>query len=138
MSKILSLIAGIGVLALAGTASADGQVLLTNAQMDGVTAGSSSKSFDFTKNLKSTSTNNVNFTGNSDITDSYSKSADYKIKAYVKGNSADFSFDNQAVGKNTNTQGWLSQETVAGQGSSQSGSFSSVASGKAPRMVYKN
>ena len=131
MSKMLSLIAGIAVLALAGAASAGGPVSLTNAQMDGVTAGGS-KNFDFTKNLTSTATNNVNFTGKSNITDVFTKKPNIDIKSHVVGNSASLLFDNEAVGKNTNVQGSFSQETVAGQGSSQSGLFVSAANGRVP------
>jgi hypothetical protein len=130
MSKMLSLIAGVSALALAGAASAAGPVTLTNAQLDVVTAGSSSKSFDFTKNLKSTSSNNVNFTGNSKITDDFTKKANIDIKSHVKGNSASLLFDNEAIGKNSNVQGSFSQETIAGQGSSQSGLFVSAANGR--------
>jgi spore coat protein U-like protein len=127
MSKMLALVTGISMLALAGTASAGGPVSLTNSQMDVVTAGGS---FDFTKNLQSTSTNNVNFTGNSNITDTFNKTANIKVNSYVKGNSASLGFDNEAVGKNSNVQGSFSQETVAGQGSSQSGLFVSAANGR--------
>jgi hypothetical protein len=131
MSKMLSLIAGISVLALAGTASAGGPVSLTNAQMDVVTAGSSSsKSFDFSKNLKSTSSNDVNFSANSKIYDDFTKKANIDVRSHVIGNSASLAFDNEAVGKNSNVQGAFSQETVAGQGSSQSGLFVSAANGR--------
>src|ERR1700757_482156 len=130
ISKMLSLIAGVSALALAGTASAAGPVRLTNAQMDVVTAGSSSKSFDFTKNLKSTSSNNVNFTANSKVTDDFTKKATIDVKSHVTGNSASLGFDNEAIGKNSNVQGSFSQETIAGQGSSQAGLFVSAANGR--------
>jgi hypothetical protein len=56
MSKMLSLIVGISVLAMAGTASVGAPLSLTSAQMDVVTAGgSSSKSYNYSKDLKSTS-----------------------------------------------------------------------------------
>jgi hypothetical protein len=129
MSKMLSLIVGVSVLALAGTANAGGPMKLTNAQMDVVTAGGSS-SFDFTKNLASTSSNKVNYTGNSNITDTFTKKANIAVKSYVIGNSASLGFDNEAIGKNSNVQGSFSQETVAGQGSSQSGLFVSAANGR--------
>jgi hypothetical protein len=132
MSKILSLVIGISALAMAGAASAGGPVRLTNAQMDVVTAGGT-HSFDFTKNLKSTSSNNVNFTAKSNITDDFTKTADIKIKSFVKGNSASLAFDNEAIGKNSNVQGSFSQETIAGQGSSQSGLFVSAANGSMRR-----
>jgi hypothetical protein len=132
MSKTLSLIAGISVLALAGTAFAGGPVSLTNTQMDAVTAGASpSKSFDFSKNLKSASYNDVNFSGNSKIYDDFTKKAKIDVRSHVKGNSASLLFDNEAVGKNSNVQGAFSQETIAGQGSSQTGLFVSAANGRA-------
>ena len=111
MKKMLSLIAGISVLALAGAASAGEPVSLTNAQMDVVTAGGS-KSFDFTKK------------------------ASIQVKSHVIGNSASLLFDNEAVGKNTNVQGNFSQETVAGQGSSQTGLFVSAANARAFTPKY--
>ena len=121
MSKTLSLIVAISVLALAGIANAGGPVTLTNAQMDRVTAGSGAAS------LSSTTSNSVNFTANSNISDAFIKIADIKAKSYVTGNSASLAFDNEAVGKNSTTQGSFSQATVAGQGSSQSGLFVSAA-----------
>jgi hypothetical protein len=131
MSKTLSLIAGISVLALAGAASAAGPVSLTNAQMDTVTAGSvSSKPFDFTKNLTSTTSNNVNFSGKSNITDNFTKKANIDVRSHVVGNSASLMFDNEATGKNTNVQGMFSQDTISGQASSQSGLFVSAANGR--------
>jgi hypothetical protein len=56
MSKTLSLIVGISALTIAATASVGAPLSLTNVQMDVVTAGgSSSKSYDYSKDLKSTS-----------------------------------------------------------------------------------
>ena len=133
MSKMLALVTGISMLALAGGASAGGPVSLTNSQMDVVTAGGS---FDFTKNLQSTSTNNVNFTGNSNITDTFKKTANIKVKSYVIGNSASLAYDNEAIGRNSNVQGSFSQQTVAGQGSSQSGLFVSAANGRMSSGKY--
>ena len=123
MCKKLSLIAGISVLALSGTANAGGPVKLTDAQMDIVTAGTSSSN-------SSTSSNNVNFAGNSNITDTFTKKANIDVKSHVIGNSASLAFDNEAIGKNSNVQGSFSQATVAGQGSSQSGLFASAANGR--------
>jgi hypothetical protein len=138
MSKMLSLLAGISVLALAGAASAAGPVALTNVQMDVVTAGSaSSKPFDFTKNLSSTSTNNVNFNSKSNITDNFTKKANIDVKSHVTGNSASLLFDNEAVGKNTNVQGEFSQGTISGQSSSQSGLFVSAANGRSFTRMSK-
>ena len=124
MSKMLSLIAGVSALALAGIANAGGPVTLTNEQMDVVTAGGSAAS------LSSMTSNSVNFTGTSSISDAFTKTANIKVKSYVIGNSASLAFDNEAVGRNSNSQGTLSQETVAGQGSSQSGLFVSAAGGR--------
>jgi hypothetical protein len=129
MSKVLSLIAGISVLALAGTASAGGPVSLTNSQMGVVTAGAT-QSLDFTKHINSMSDNNVKFKGYSDISHEYNKEAYIDVYSRVKGNSATLDFDNEAVGKNSNVQGTLSQISIAGQGSSQAGSFVSAANGR--------
>jgi hypothetical protein len=138
MSKMLSLFAGFSVLALVGTASAGGPVSLTNAQMDVVTAGAANnmdyskntKSLDFTKNINSKSNNYVKFNGYSDIDHQYNKQAYIDVYSKVKGNSATLDFDNEAVGKNSNVQGTLSQISIAGQGSSQTGSFVSAANGR--------
>jgi hypothetical protein len=137
MAKTLSLIAGVSVLALAGTASAGGPVSLTNAQMNVVTAGAATRSLDFTKNINSTSNNNVNFSGYSDIQHNYMKQAYTDVYSKVKGNSATLDFDNEAVGKNSNVQGTLSQISVAGQGSSQTGSFVSAANGRSFTPMVK-
>ncbi len=130
MSKMLSLIAGFSTLAWAGAAIAAGPVALTNAQMDVVTAGATAGSLDFSKKISSTSNNTVNFTADRDISDSYSKYATIKVKSHVTGNSATMDFDNEAVGRNSNVQGTLSQISIAGQGSSQAGSFVSAANGR--------
>jgi hypothetical protein len=122
----LSLFVGASLLALAGTASAGG-ISLTDKQMSVVTAGASN--FDFSKRLDSKSNNTVNFDALTNIKDTFSKKANIDIKSHVTGNSASLAFDNEAIGKNSNTQGSFSQETIAGQGSSQSGLFVSAANG---------
>jgi hypothetical protein len=137
MAKTLSLIAGVSVLALAGTATAGGPVSLTNAQMNVVTAGAATRSLDFTKNINSTSNNNVNFSGYSDIQHNYMKQAYIDVYSKVKGNSATLDFDNEALGKNSNVQGTLSQISIAGQGSSQTGSFVSAANGRSYTPMVK-
>jgi hypothetical protein len=70
MSKLLALIAGASIIALAGTANAGGPVTLADSQMDRVTAGTAG--FDFSKKLSSTTDNNVNFTGNSAMSKGHS------------------------------------------------------------------
>jgi hypothetical protein len=85
--------------------------------------------FDFSKRLDSKSNNTVNFDGQTNIADNFSKKANIDIKSHVTGNSASLAFDNEAIGKNSNTQGSFSQQTIAGQGSSQSGLFVSAANG---------
>jgi hypothetical protein len=122
----LIMIVGASLLALAGTASAGG-ISLTDKQMRVVTAGASG--FDFSKRLNSTTNNTVNFDGLTNIKDTFSKKANIDIKSHVTGNSASLAFDNEAIGKNSNAQGSFSQETIAGQGSSQSGLFVSAANG---------
>ena len=59
---------------------------LTSVQMDAVTAGaSSSKSFGFSKNVKSTSSNDANFSGKSTIYDDFTKKCEYQRKIAGKG-----------------------------------------------------
>ena len=113
MSKMLSLIVGTSALALAGIANAGGPVTLTNTQMDGVTAGG-------VASVGSTTSYNTTFSATSSLGGVFAKS-------YVRGNSAGFAFDNEGIGNNSVVQGTLSQTTVAGQGSSQSGLFVSAA-----------
>ena len=127
MPKSLAIIAGASIIALAGAANAGGPITLADSQMDKVTAGTSG--FDFQKNLSSYSDNNVNFTGNSQVRDLFEKKALIDVNARVKGTSASLGFDNEAIGKNSNVQGTFSQIAVGGQGSSQSGLFTAVASG---------
>ena len=64
------------------------------------------------------------------ITDDFTKKATIDVKSHVTGNSASLGFDNEAIGKNSNVQGSFSQETIAGQGSSQAGLFVSAANGR--------
>jgi hypothetical protein len=135
MLKMLSLIGGISALALAGTAYAGEPLKLTDKQMGFVTAGAGdfnfrNNDFNFTKNLTSTSNNNVNFRANSQVLDAFEKLALIDVQSHVTGTSASLGFDNEAIGKNSNVQGTFSQQTVAGQGSSQAGLFVSAANGR--------
>ena len=128
MAKVLSMITGVSMLALSAVANAGGPIVLTDGQMDATTAGNAG-TFAFTKNLSSVSNNTVNFSGSSEIYDSFQKRALIDVRSHVIGNSASLAFDNEAVGKNSNVQGSFSQQTVAGQGSSQAGLFVSAANG---------
>jgi hypothetical protein len=128
MAKVLSVVVGVSMLALAAAANAGGPITLTDRQMDATTAGNAG-TFDFSKNLSSVSNNTVTFSGRSDIYDSFQKRAWIDVRSHVIGNSASLAFDNEAIGKNSNVQGSFSQQTVAGQGSSQSGLFVSAANG---------
>jgi len=96
---------------------------------DGKSNNMGASHFDFSKRLDSKSNNTVNFDGQTNITDNFSKKANIDVKSHVTGNSASLGFDNEAIGKNSNTQGSFSQLTVAGQGSGQSGLFVSAANG---------
>lgn len=136
MAKLLSAIAGVLMLALAGTAHAGGAIVLTDLQMDRTTAAGSG-GFDFSKYLNSVTNNEVNFKGSSAVLDLFAKKALIDVRSYVTGNSASLAFDNEAIGKNSNVQGSFSQETVAGQGSSQSGLFVSAASGRGYSVAPK-
>jgi hypothetical protein len=130
MSKKLSLIVGTCALALAGIANAGGPVTLTNAQMDGVTAGGSAASGSVAS-VSSTTSYNLNFSGTSSISGAHGKS-------YLVGNSAGLAFDNEAVGGNSTVQGSLAQITVAGQGSSQSGQFVSSVAKNSAGLAFDN
>jgi hypothetical protein len=129
MSKKLSLIVGTFALALGGIANAGGPVTLTNAQMDGVTAGGGPASGSVAS-VASTTSYKLNFSGTSSTSGAHGKS-------YVVGNSAGLTFDNEAVGKNSTVQTSLAQITVAGQGSSQSGLLVSAAKNSA-RLAFDN
>src|SRR5437763_13012936 len=135
--KLLGFVAGAALLVSIGAANAKDPIKLTSGQLDKVTAGAATHSLDFTKNIYSTSKNNVDFNGYSDIQHNYMKQAYIDVYSKVKGNSATLDFDNEAVGKNSNVQGTLSQISIAGQGSSQTGSFVSAANGRvySPVMV---
>jgi hypothetical protein len=128
MAKVLSVIVGVSMLALAAAANAGGPIVLTDRQMDATTAGNSG-TFGFSKNLSSVSNNIVTFSGRSEIYDVFQKEALIDVRSHVIGNSASLAFDNEAIGKNSNVQSSFSQQTVAGQGSSQSGLFVSAANG---------
>jgi hypothetical protein len=124
-AKFLGVVTGAALLASIGAANAGQRLTLTDAQMDAVTAGAND--FNFTKDITSTSSNNVNFTGKSNITDAFTKKANIDVRSHVTGNSASLLFDNEAVGKNSNVQGAFSQLATARQGSSQSGLFVAAA-----------
>jgi hypothetical protein len=123
--KFLALMTGGMLLASIGVANAKGP-LMTDSQLDSVTAGTGSN-LDFYKSIDSMSNNNVNFTANSQVLDLFEKEAQIYVDSHVKGNSASLGFDNEAVGRNSNVQGTLSQIAIAGQGSSQTGLFVAAA-----------
>jgi hypothetical protein len=123
--KFLGVMTGAVLLVAAGAANAKGP-LMTDAQLDSVTAGTGSN-LDFSKYLNSTSNNNVNFTADSHINDTFYKAALIQVYSQVYGNSASLGFDNEAAGHNSNVQGTFSQIAIAGQGSSQSGLFVAAA-----------
>ena len=135
--KLLGLVAAAALLVSAAAANAKDPIKLTNGQLDRVTAGGATPSLDFSKQINSTSNNNVNFNGYSDIQHNYMKQANIDVYSKVKGNSSTFDFDNEAIGKNTNVQGTLSQISIAGQGSSQTGSFVSAANGRVSTPMLK-
>jgi hypothetical protein len=131
MSKMLSLIVGVSVLALAGTASAGAPLSLTNAQMDVVTAGaSSSKSFDYSKNHKSMSYNDENFSGKSKLCDDFTKKEKSKSFDYSKNHKSTSYNDANFSGKSK------MYDDFTKKGSSQPGLFVSVANGRmfAPKV----
>jgi hypothetical protein len=136
-ARLLGFVAVTALLVSAGAANAKDPIKLTNGQLDKVTAGGAAPSLDFSKQINSTSNNNVNFNGYSDVQHNYMKQAYIDVLSKVKGNSATLDFDNEAIGKNSNVQGTLSQVSIAGQGSSQTGSFVSAANGRVSAPMTK-
>jgi hypothetical protein len=119
------LIVSISVLALVGTARADAPLSLTNAQMDFVTAGaSSSKSFDYSKDHKSTSYKDVNSGGKSKVCDDFSKRE--------KSRSFDYSKNHKGTSYNDVKPSGESKmyNDFSKKGSSQPGLFVSAAYGR--------
>ena len=124
-AKFLGVVTGAALLASIGAANAGQRLTLTDAQMDAVTAGAND--LNFSKDITSTVSNNVNFNANSQVLDLFQKLALINVQSHVTGNSASLGFDNEAVGKNSNVQGTFSQIATAGQGSSQTGLFVAAA-----------
>ena len=81
----------------------------------------------FSKNITSAVASATDFNARNNVTDTFQKLATINVASNVKGNSSDFSFDNEAVGQNSSTEGTLNQITIAGVGSSQNGTFTSAA-----------
>jgi hypothetical protein len=124
-AKFLGVVTGAALLASIGAANAGQRLTLTDAQMDAVTAGA--RDLNFSKDISSTSVNDVNFFGTSDVLDRFVKKATIDVSSHVRGNSASLLFDNEATGKNSNVQGAFSQIAIAKQGSAQSGLFVAAA-----------
>ncbi|MBD2773639.1 hypothetical protein [Iningainema tapete] len=80
----------------------------------------------FDKNLLSNIKTNLDFDSNTNINEVVNKNANIRVNSNVVGNSATFAFDNEAIGPNSTAEGTLSQITIAGEGSSQSGTFISA------------
>ncbi|BAZ05407.1 hypothetical protein NIES3974_20550 [Calothrix sp. NIES-3974] len=83
--------------------------------------------FRYDKNINANVNTTTSFTSNVNVQDVFKKDANIKVVSDVKGNSSTFAFDNEAAGKNTNTQGTLNQLTIAGEYSGQNGLFVSAA-----------
>jgi len=124
-AKFLGVVTGAALLASIGAANAGQRLTLTDAQMDAVTAGAND--LNFSKDITSTVSNNVNFDANSQVLDLFIKKASIDVFSHVKGNSASLAFDNEALGKNSNVQGSFSQDVIAGKGSTQAGLFVAAA-----------
>ena len=92
-----------------------------------VGGGSFYNDFKFKKDLNSKIKTDIKFDFDSDIKSDFNKKAKIDVESKVKGNSSTFAFDNEAVGKDSNTQGELNQLAVAGKGSSQNGLFVAAA-----------
>ena len=93
-----------------------------------IVGGMFTPGFTYKKDVKVNENTNLDFTSDSKVTDIFKKVATYNIDSKVKGNSSSFVFNNEAQGKNTNTQGTFNQLTVAGEYSGQYGTFVSAAS----------
>ena len=124
-AKFLGVVTGAALLASIGAANAGQRLTLTDAQMDAVTAGAND--LNFSKDLTSLSSNNVNFNANSQVLDLFQKLALINVQSHVTGNSASLGFDNEAVGKNSNVQGSFSPDVIAGKRSTQAGLFVAAA-----------
>ncbi|MCM0591393.1 MAG: hypothetical protein HEQ19_20665 [Gloeotrichia echinulata CP02] len=79
--------------------------------------------YSFTKNVAATFNNTANISISSTVKDTLTKKATYEVSSTVKGNSASIAFDNEAIGKASNTQSAFSQVVVGGESSSQSGTI---------------
>ncbi|XHR81562.1 MAG: hypothetical protein ACFKPT_25660 [Gloeotrichia echinulata GP01] len=79
--------------------------------------------YSFTKKVAATFNNTANIAISSTVTDTLTKKATYNVTSTVTGNSASIAFDNEAVGKASNTQSAFSQVVVGGQSSNQSGTI---------------
>lgn len=82
---------------------------------------------DFSKKLSSVVDTKLVFNSASKVDDVFNKKANIAVNSNVKGNSSDFTFDNEALGPNSSTEGTFNQEVIAGVGSSQNGSFVAAA-----------
>jgi hypothetical protein len=84
--------------------------------------------YSFIKVVDATFNNTAAIKFNATVTDTLTKVATYNVASTVTGNSASITFDNEAIGNNTNTQASFSQLVVAGESSNQSGILVAVAS----------
>lgn len=82
---------------------------------------------DFSKNLNANISSRVNLAANFSVNSTFNKTTNINAYANVYGNTSTLTFENEAAGYDTNTQGNFAQLTIAGQGSSQAGYFSSAA-----------
>ena len=82
--------------------------------------------FTFDKQLSSTILSNQTFNSTTTVNDIFNKQANIAVTSNVTGNSSTLTYDNEAIGPNSNTQAVVNQETIAGGGSSQNGSFVSA------------
>lgn len=94
-----------------------------------IVGGTSNRNFDFKKNLKANIDVDVKNNFKTDVDIKFNKNAKLKAEADVKGNLANIVFDNEAVGKNTDTEGKIDQFVYEGELSSQAGYFTAAANG---------
>lgn len=83
--------------------------------------------FKFNKNLNVKIDTNVKNKFETDVDIKFNKNAKLKAEADVKGNLSNLVFDNEAVGKNTDTEVKIDQLVYAGELSSQVGYVTAAA-----------
>lgn len=106
MVKLLSVIAGVSMISLVGSASAGDIITLGESQMEAVTAAGG----------VSYNSHGFDFYGNKIVLENIKKNLDVYVK--IKGNYAQGYATANAFGKNTDAQSWSDAQAYEGYGSS--------------------